>query len=53
MFGDGSLLFREFATREPLPLWTIHDTVLEFLRGAPMPCSGAHRRSTLTSTSLE
>jgi hypothetical protein len=25
MFGDGSLTFREFAMREPLPLATIHD----------------------------
>ncbi len=33
MFGDGSLTFQEFATREPLPLATIHDAVLEFLRG--------------------
>jgi hypothetical protein len=33
MFGDGSLTFREFATREPLPLATIHDAMLEFLRG--------------------
>src|SRR5712691_6031066 len=33
MFGDGSLTFREFMTREPLPLATIHDAVLEFLRG--------------------
>ena len=33
MFGDGSLTFREFATRETLPLATIHDAVLEFLRG--------------------
>src|SRR5271154_2888701 len=33
MFGDGSLAFREFAMREPLPLATIHDAVLEFLRG--------------------
>ncbi len=33
MFGDGSLTFREFATREPLPLAIIHDVVLEFLRG--------------------
>jgi hypothetical protein len=32
MFGDGSLTFREFMTREPLPLATIHDAVLEFLR---------------------
>jgi hypothetical protein len=33
MFGDGSLTFREFIMREPLPLATIHDSVLEFLRG--------------------
>ena len=33
MFGDGSLTFREFAMREPLPLAMIQDAVLEFLRG--------------------
>lgn len=33
MFGDGALTFREFAIREPLPLATVHDAVLEFLRG--------------------
>lgn len=33
MFGDGSLTFQEFAMREPHPLATIHDAVLEFLRG--------------------
>jgi len=33
MFGDGSLTFREFAMGEPLPLATIQDAVLEFLRG--------------------
>jgi hypothetical protein len=33
MFGDGSLTFQEFMMREPLPLATIHDAVLEFLRG--------------------
>jgi Nucleotidyl transferase AbiEii toxin, Type IV TA system len=33
VFGDGSLTFREFMTREPLPLATIHDAVLQFLRG--------------------
>lgn len=32
MFGDGSLTFQEFAKHEPLPLATIHDAVLEFLR---------------------
>src|SRR2546428_9855338 len=33
MFGDGSLTFREFIMREPLPLASIQDAVLEFLRG--------------------
>src|SRR5947209_5284772 len=33
MFGDGSLTFQEFAMREPLPLATIHDAVLDYLRG--------------------
>jgi hypothetical protein len=33
MFGDGALTFREFAMKEPHPLATIHDAVLEFLRG--------------------
>jgi len=33
MFGDGALTFREFATREPLPLAAIHGAVLDFLRG--------------------
>jgi hypothetical protein len=33
MFGDGALSFREFVMREPLPLATIHDAVLEFLQG--------------------
>lgn len=32
MFGDGALTFQEFAMREPLPLATIHDAVLDFLR---------------------
>src|SRR5262249_10681263 len=32
MFGDGSLTFREFVMREPVPLAAIHDAVLEFLR---------------------
>ncbi len=31
--ADGALTFREFAMREPLPLATIHEAVLEFLRG--------------------
>jgi len=33
MLGDGSLTFREFVMGEPLPLATIHDAVLDFLRG--------------------
>jgi len=34
MFGDGSLTFREFMMREPLPLAMIHDAILfEFLAG--------------------
>jgi hypothetical protein len=33
MFGDGALSFREFVAGEPLPLATVHDAVLEFLRG--------------------
>jgi hypothetical protein len=33
MLGDGALSFREWAVHEPLPLATIHDAVLEFLRG--------------------
>jgi hypothetical protein len=32
MFGDGSLTFREFAMKEPLPLARIHDAVIDFLR---------------------
>jgi len=33
MLNAGALTFKEFAMREPLPLATIHDAVLEFLRG--------------------
>src|SRR5262249_22107892 len=33
MLGDGALSFQEFVRREPLPLATVHDAVLEFLRG--------------------
>ena len=32
MFGDGSLTLREFAMREPLPLATVQDAILRFLR---------------------
>ena len=33
MLNAGTLTFKEFAMREPLPLATIHAAVLEFLRG--------------------
>jgi hypothetical protein len=33
MLNAGALTFEEFAMREQLPLATIHDAVLEFLRG--------------------
>jgi hypothetical protein len=33
IFGEGSITFQEFAVREPLPLATIHQAVLEFLAG--------------------
>ena len=33
MFSPGILTFREFAMQEPLPLATIQEAVLEFLRG--------------------
>jgi|SRR5712692_9386125 len=33
MLNAGTLTFKEFAMREELPLATIHDAVLEFLRG--------------------
>jgi hypothetical protein len=32
MFGARALTFREFAMREPLPLATVQDAVLKFLR---------------------
>lgn len=32
MFGDGTLTFREFVVRDPLPLATVQQAVLEFLR---------------------
>ncbi|MCH8044797.1 MAG: nucleotidyl transferase AbiEii/AbiGii toxin family protein [Planctomycetes bacterium] len=33
MFGDGALAFQEFAMSESLPLATVHDAVLDYLRG--------------------
>ena len=32
MFGDGALTLTEFVVRDPLPLATIHDAILGFLR---------------------
>ena len=32
MLGDGALTFREYAMKEPVPLATIQDVVLEMLR---------------------
>ena len=32
MFGDGALAFREYVMREPLPLATVQEAVLDFLR---------------------
>src|ERR687886_2996243 len=33
MLNAGTLTFEEFTMREPLPLATVHEAVLEFLRG--------------------
>ncbi len=33
MFGDGAILFQEWSMKETLPLATIQEAVLEFLRG--------------------
>lgn len=33
MFGDGALAFQEFAMGEPLPLATLHEAILGYLRG--------------------
>jgi hypothetical protein len=33
MLNAGVLTFQEFAMREPLPLATLHEAVLEFVRG--------------------
>jgi hypothetical protein len=33
MFGDGALSQQEYVMRDPLPLATIHDAILDFLRG--------------------
>lgn len=41
MFNADSLTFREFATSGPLPLATIQNAVLEFLRGRDGVVSGA------------
>ena len=50
MFGDGALSFREHVMREPLPLATVHDAVLEFLHGRDDAVLFGRRPSTPTST---
>src|SRR5262249_49810432 len=43
MLGDGPLTFREFTTREPLPLARVHDAVLGTLRArSDAVLCGAH-----------
>ena len=42
MLNAGALTFQEFVMREPLPLATIHEAVLDFLRGRTV----AHQRPT-------
>ena len=32
-FAEGTLSFKEFAVKEPLPLWVVQEAVLEFLQG--------------------
>ena len=46
MLGADVLTFREFAMREPLPLSTLHNAVLEFLRDREDVVVLAHRPST-------
>ena len=51
MFNAGTLTFEEFAMREQLPLATIHDAVLEFLRGRGTLFYSEHRLLMLMSVS--
>jgi len=44
MFGDGSLTFREFMMREPLPLATIHEAFIAEKNGMPLNLSLEIRR---------
>ena len=46
MFDTGSLTFQEFIMSEALPLATIQEAVLEFLRGREDAVDLARRRST-------
>src|SRR6266851_3629431 len=43
MLNAGTLTFKEFAMREQLPLATIHDAVLEFLRGRVIGAGKGYR----------
>ena len=46
MFGAGVLTFREFMMGEPLPLATVQQGILEFLRGRDDAVLFARRPST-------
>lgn len=50
MLNAGVLSFREFVMHEPLPLATLHEAVLQFLRGrADIAVFGAHAVNAYTS----
>ena len=50
IFGEGTLTFQEFAMREPVPLATIHQAVLEYLRGRDdVVLFGAHAVNAYTA----
>ena len=50
IFGEGTLTFQEFAMREPVPLASIHQAVLEYLRGRDdVVLFGAHAVNAYTA----
>ncbi len=50
IFGEGTLTFQEFAMREPAPLASIHQAVLEYLRGRDdVVLFGAHAVNAYTA----
>jgi hypothetical protein len=53
MLNAGALTFKEFAMREPLPLATIRDAMVEFLRGRDDVVVFGARPLTRMLTSLE